>query len=469
MNKKAGITVVILLVSACVLMSIALVVGGYFLLRAQKNYSEPTTVVTQSAPVNPPGSTQDVPQPTGEETLPPEILSQMDEIQQQVTQIRGKAIKNPLQRDLMSPEDLQDKVINEFFKDYSAEDGVQDSKLLSVLGLIEPDFDLRQFYLDLYSEQVAGYYDSETKEMYVISGSEFGGTERMTYAHEFNHVLQDQYYDLENGLKLNEENCETDTEYCAATTALIEGDSVLTEQYWFLQHSTRQDQQDVIKFQNSYSSPVYDSAPEYMKEDFLFPYINGLEFVTGLHDAGGWEAVDAAFLNPPVSTEQILHPEKYPDDQPVVVNIPDLSSILDEGWEELDRNVMGEWYSYLILARGRSAQFTMNDGDSKTATSGWGGDTYVFYAPQNSEDYLFAWRSNWETGQDMDEFFNQSREYGLARWGIPVFKSSTAVKWESETDGVIIMRRSGNDVLWLMGTSGETLKEALLLLEDFGS
>jgi len=369
----------------------------------------------------------------------------------------------------MTPEQLQDKVINDFFSDYTPEDAVKDAKVLSALGLIDEGFDLRQFYLDLYSEQVAGYYDSETKEMYVISGSNFGGTERMTYAHEFNHVLQDQYYDLENGLRLNDEYCETDTEYCAAASALIEGDSSLTEQYWFLQYATRQDQQDVIKFQNSYSSPVYNSAPGYMKEDFLFPYVNGLEFVTGLHNAGGWEAVDAAFLNPPVSTEQILHPEKYPDDQTVVVDMPDLSSVLDEGWEELDRNVMVEWYSYLILAKGRSSQFRMDDEDSKTAAAGWGGDSYVFYSPTDSEDYLFAWRSTWETGQDMDEFFNQSREYGLARWGIPASNSSTAVTWESDADGVITMRRSGNDVLWLMGSSGTTLKEALTLIQDFGS
>lgn len=469
MSKKAGITIVVLIVSACVLMSIALIVGGILLLRGQKNYTEPTQVVTQPAPTAIPESTTVEPQPTGSETLPAEIRSQMDEIQQQVLEIRGKQIKKDLQRDLMTPEQLQDKVINDFFSDYTQEDAVKDAKVLSSLGLIDEGFDLRQFYLDLYSEQVAGYYDSETKEMYVISGSNFGGTERMTYAHEFNHVLQDQYYDLENGIKLNEDYCETETEYCAAASALIEGDSSLTEQYWFMQYATRQDQQDVIKFQNSYSSPVYNSAPEYMKEDFLFPYVNGLEFVTGLHDAGGWEAVDAAFLNPPVSTEQILHPEKYPDDQPVVVDMPDLSSVLDEGWEELDRNVMGEWYSYLILAKGRSSQFRMDDEDSKTAAAGWGGDSYVFYSPVDSEDYLFAWRSTWETGQDMDEFFNQSREYGLARWGIPVSNSSTAVTWESDADGVITMRRSGNDVLWLMGSSGTTLKEALTLLQDFGS
>jgi hypothetical protein len=369
----------------------------------------------------------------------------------------------------MTPEELQDRVINEFFADYTDEDVERDVKVLSTLGLVDYGFDLRQFYLDLYSEQVAGYYDSETKEMYVIAGETFAGPERMTYAHEFNHVLQDQYYDLENGLKLNQEYCETDTEYCAAVSALVEGDSTLTEQYWLIQNGTKQDQQDILKFQESYSSPVYDSAPNFMKEDFLFPYLQGFDFVYNLYQTGGWNAVDAAFLNPPVSTEQIMHPDKYPTDLPENVEMPDFSGVLDGSWEEIDRNVMGEWYTYLILARGWTDQFMMDDEDSKVAAAGWDGDTYVFYSPVGSSDYLFAWRSRWETSQDMNEFFNQSREYGLARWGIPTANTSTVVTWESETDGTILMRRAGNDVLWLMGSKAVNFDEALNLLQDFGN
>lgn len=469
MSKKTIITIVILVVSACALLSIALILGGAYLLRAQKNYTQPTPVTVQVSPTATPGSETPTDQPQNGETLPQEIRTQMDEIQQQVLQIRDKQLKNDLQRDLMTPEQLKTKVVDEFFADYTDKDVKSDLKVLSTLGLINSGFDLHQFYLDLYSEQIAGYYDSETKEMYVIASEKFAGPERMTYSHEFNHVLQDQYYDLENGLKLNEDYCETDTEYCAAASALIEGDSTLTEQNWFIQYGTRQDQQDIIAFQNSYSSPVYDSAPNFMKEDFLFPYLKGFDFVSRLYDKGGWNEVDKAFLNPPVSTEQILHPEKYPSDQPVAVDLPDLSTILDSNWEQLDRNVMGEWYTYLILAKGWTPQFMMNNDDSLSAAAGWAGDTYVFYSPENSSDYLFAWRSQWETSQDMDEFFNQSREYGLARWGIPTSNFSTAVSWESESEGFITMRRNGNDVLWLMGTYDSDLKEALNLLQDFGS
>ncbi len=370
MKNKVGITILVLVISACLLLSAGLIVGGYFLLKAQKNYTAPAAPTAVVATVTSPQQTQE---PAAQGELSPEVLGQMDEIQQQVMAIRGLDMSTELKRDLMTPEELQDKVINDFFADYTDEDALQDSKVLSTLGLIEEGFDLKQFYLDLYSEQIAGYYDSETKDMYVIAGEKFGGMERMTYAHEFNHVLQDQNYDLENGMKLNEDYCKEDTEYCAAVSALIEGDSVSAEQAWFIKHSTRQDQQDLFSFQEDYTSPVYDAAPAYMKEDFLFPYTLGYDFVQGLIEQGDWAAVDAAYLNPPVTTEMILHPEKYPDDKPVTVEMPDLAAVLDGEWIEIDRNVMGEWYTYLILARGRSDQFTMDDESKQNRRSrlGW--------------------------------------------------------------------------------------------------
>jgi hypothetical protein len=463
MNNRVGITVLVLVISACLLLCAGLIVGGYFLLKAQKQYTPPTAVV---ATVTSPQQTQE---PAAQGELSPEISSEMDEIQRQVLAIRGLDMTTELKRDLMTPEELQDKVINEFFADYSDEDALKDSKILATLGLVEEGFDLKQFYLDLYSEQIAGYYDSETKEMYVIAGEKFGGMERSTYAHEFNHVLQDQNYDLENGMKLNEDYCEEDTEYCAAVTALIEGDSVSAEQEWFIKHSTRQDQQDLFSFQQNYTSPVYDSAPAYMKEDFLFPYTLGFDFVQGLIEQGGWAAVDAAYRNPPVTTEQIMHPEKYPDDKPVAVEMPDLAANLDESWSELDRNVMGEWYTYLIFARGRSSQFTMDDAESKAAAAGWEGDTYVYYAPEDLEGYLFAWRSTWETPIDAEEFFALSRDYGLTRWGIPVQNSTGTVTWDSQTEGRITIRVKESEVLWVMGSSESLVANALTLIEDFGN
>lgn len=446
MKNKVGITLLVLIISGCLVISAGLVVGAFFLFRAQKNYVQPTVVVTEA----------------------PGVDAQMDQIQADVEGIRGLEMNAALDRALMTTSELQEVVVNDFFKDYTDEEARQDSLVLSTLGLVEYGFDLLPFYKDLYTEQIAGFYDSEVKEMYVIADGTFGGLERMTYAHEFTHVLQDQNYDLENGLKLNDDHCEVETEYCAAVSALVEGDATLTEQYWFLQHSTDQDKNQVSEFQQNYSSPVFDSAPYYMKSDFLFPYVQGFEFVNQLYGKNKWKSVDEAYANPPVSTEQILHPEKYPLEVPAVVDLPDLLPDLPPGWIEIDKNVMGEWYTSLILSSSINEDYRLSETTAQDAADGWGGDTYGFYADQDLQNFLFAWRSTWDTREDADEFYAASLEYGKKRWGEPVEQNGQLVTWFAPIEGYITINQIYSDVMWLVSNSSEAFQGVTNMHNEFG-
>lgn len=441
MKNKTVLTIVILVITGCVLLSVGLISGVLVL----KNGSN-------QALANLPSATPAATDLAGTQS-PADITRQMDEIQQQVIGIRGLQLNSTFNRELITPDQLKQNVINDFFKDYTPEDAARDSKILGAFGLLQPGFDLQKFYVDLYSEQVAGYYDNKTKSMYVISGEGFGGTERMTYAHEFTHTLQDQNFDIENGLKVSTENCQKDTEYCAAVSALMEGDATLSEQYWFLQYGTQQDKQQVLQFQQTYTSPVYDSAPAYMKQDFLFPYNQGVDFVNALYAKNKWSSIDAAFKNPPVSTEQILHPEKYPADKPIPVTMPDFTSTLGSGWKEIDRNVMGEWYISLIFDSGIQSSFQLDGGTAKTAAAGWDGDTYVFYSDQSSSDFVMVWQSLWESTQDTDEFWSASLDYAGKRWGTAQSSSNSSATWQTRDAGIVTLRKNGKQVLWTMTPS----------------
>jgi hypothetical protein len=331
--------------------------------------------------------------------------------------------------------------------------------------LLEPGYDLYQLYIDLYSEQVAGYYDDQTKEMYVVQGEGFQGTERMTYAHEYVHALQDQVYDLENGLMLNNDYCETHTEYCAATTALIEGDAVFTEQRWFLRHATEEDQQQVQEFYQSYTSPVYDSTPEYLKQDFLFPYQQGMEFVQSIYDRGGLAAVDAVYQDPPQSTEQILHPDKYPRDIPEEVTLPDLGSVLGEAWVQIDDNVMGEWYTFLILAYGSDPDYRLPLSTARQAAAGWKGDAYTVYQSKGSSAAALVFRSRWETSIDADEYWNALASYGEARWGKADERENDSLRWRATPQGEVALLRLDQDVVWVCAPDEATLANILAAIE----
>jgi len=401
--------------------------------------------------------------------MPADIASQMDEIQQQVIKFRGLQLKGPFTRELLTSEQLKQNVINEFFADYTPEDAARDSKVLAAFGLLAPGFDLQEFYIKLYSEQVAGYYDDKTKSMYVIADEAFGGTERMTYSHEFTHTLQDQNYDIENGLKVTTENCKVDTEYCAAVSALMEGDATLSESYWFAFDSTSLDKQQVQQFQQTYTSPVYDSAPAFMQQDFLFPYRQGTTFVQTLYSANGWGGVDNAFLNPPVSTEQILHPSKYPADKPVPVELPDFSATLGSGWSEVDRNVMGEWYTSLILGYGIDPNFRLDTTTGDAAAAGWGGDTYLAYTSTNTSGIVVVWDSTWDTNNDADEFWTASMDYAVRRWGAAQTQTTTSATWQTSDVGIVTMRRTNGEVLWLMTPTSEQQSGILSKIGTFGS
>jgi hypothetical protein len=450
MSKKILLTILAIVLSACVLIS-ALLIGGVFTLTHGKIGTVAATAT-----------------PTVTNAVPQSIDSQMDEIQQQVLSYRGLKLVKPLSRALLTTSQLKDHVINEFFADYTAADAKKDAEELSAFGLLPADFDLHDFYVKLYSEQIAGYYDSKTKDMYVVSDEGFDGSERMTYAHEFTHVLQDQTYDLDNGLKFNEDYCKNETEYCAAVQALIEGDATLSEQYWFYKFSTDLDKQQITQFQQTYTSPVYDSAPAYMKDDFLFPYQYGLDFVNALYAKNKWQTIDAAFKSPPVSTEQIMHPEKYPGDVPVKVTVPDLLSTLGKGWTEVDRNVMGEWYTYLVLADGRDASYRLDTQTAKDAAAGWGGDTYVYYTDDAAKQFVLVWDSQWDTANDADQFWQASRTYGNDRWGTPTSDSSSAISWQSDTDGKISMSQSGNSVVWVLAPTQQLQSQIVGALKAGG-
>jgi len=494
MNKRILISLLVLLtISFVCAASILCFTGGIFLLGGDRLVSEqlqpgsgqpplatftpsPTPQVTPPSLLHPTPTLADetrvllTPSPV---PLDPVVLSQMEQIERQVSRLRGLNPLQPVKRHVYSPDDLRRHVEEEFFIDYLPDEVADDVRLLTAFGLVEVDFDLHQFYLDLYSEQIAGFYDSKTKEMYIVQGQSFSGPERSTYAHEFTHVLQDQHFDLRDGLNLNREYCQKNTEYCAAVTALIEGDAVLTEQHWLYIYGSPQDRLEIEAFYEDYRSPVYDQAPSFMREDFAFPYLEGVEFVLTLFEAGEFAAIDAAYLNPPISTEMILHPEKYPHELPVDVWLPEFDQVLDRPLRELDRGVMGEWYTYLLLAHGRDEAFRLPEDDARQAAAGWGGDAYAVYWDETVDQVVLVLSMLWDNQAEAREFQNAIQSYAGLRFGRPTTLDPNGLftTWESTPDGAVILSSSGLETLWVIAptlSDAHTIMQAVIAFESAG-
>ncbi len=396
-----------------------------------------------------------------EESLPEELAEVVLEIEAQVTELRGLTLRQPVPRIMMTAEEEETIVVNDFFAEYTDEDARQDVLVLSLLGLIPADFDLKSLYTDLYSEQILGFYDSETKEIYVVQGTTFGGSEKLTYAHEFVHVLQDQNFGFEEGLNLTDEACEADSERCAAALALSEGDASLTELLWFQTYATREDYQDIVRAFQDYASPVLDAAPPFIQADLIFPYEQGFAFVQNLYDRGGFEAIDAAYLDPPSSTEQILHPNLYPWDVPQVVTLPDLSDALGEGWMLFDQNVMGEWFTYLILGQAYEEAYRLAETQASAAAEGWGGDAYAFYLNTNTDALIFILDTIWDSTADANEFAAALTNYADLRWATAEEQIAGQPTWTG-VEGIIVFMQAGDRTLWIIAPT-DALAESVLL------
>ncbi|GAB4497572.1 MAG: hypothetical protein OHK0052_09390 [Anaerolineales bacterium] len=400
--------------------------------------------------------------PAAPESISPVIAAQMDSIEADVMALRGLPHANGVRRVLLTPDQLRQRVLSDFLADYTPEEAANDSVVLWAFGLLPKEYDLLNLYRELLSEQVAGFYDDDERAMFVVQGQGFLGPQRMTYAHEYVHALQDAAYDIDDGLGFNDAQCDADSERCAAIQALLEGDASLTEQFWLYQHATPEDMQEIMDFYSQYSSPVYDSAPAFLQEDFLFPYTAGKDFVQALYNKGGWDAVDAAYLTPPVSTEQILHPEKYGDDVPQVVTLPNLQAVLGTDWEQLDAGIMGEWYTYLLMARANNPVIRQSDANARHAAAGWDGDAYAVYRQTSGEAVALAFSLVWDTPEDAGQFREIFGAYLSERTGAKPTITGAWKVWRAY-EGVHALRADADATVWLFAPDEATL-EALQVM-----
>ncbi|HPL69170.1 MAG TPA: hypothetical protein PLR56_03160 [Brevefilum sp.] len=467
-NRNIIISCAVVLIITCLCISLIIFSGFGISLLWPINFDKiaismfPSSGPADTTNVEAPGdSGSDLPENTT--SLPNTTAAAMLEIEGQVSQLRGLTLLEEVPKVLMTSEALEDLVVNDFFAEYTDEDARQDVIIMALLGLLPADFDLKIFYHQLYSEQISGFYDSQTNEIFVVGGNVFGISEKMIYAHEFTHVLQDQTFRFEEDLNYTDEACELDSERCAAIQALIEGDASWTESLWFQTHATRSEYMDFLKTYEAFESPVYDNAPSYVQMDLMFPYEYGFTFVEFLFEKNGFDSIDAAFLNPPVSTEQILHPERYPWDQPQQVALPELESTLGETWKLIDQNVMGEWSTYLILSQAYDGDYRLDDDLARKAAEGWGGDAYAIYLNDLTDEVIFVLDAVWDSALDADEFVFALTQYADMRWVSDSQRIEEQPTWSGE-EGTILVFREGERVLWVIAPNpglAEVVFEAL--------
>jgi hypothetical protein len=274
------------------------------------------------------------------------------------------------------------------------------------LGLLPADADLAALVNQLYTSQVLAFYDFTTKDFTVIQqpGGQFTAADRVTVAHEYDHALQDQHWDLEKLRKVDP----SEGDRAEAITALAEGDATTLMFQWASMYLTPDEFATLQNSGTPQDQQLLDSMPLLLRKSLLFPYVSGALFILALQATGGWGAVNAAWDNPPTSSEQIMHPEKYAaGEQPIPVTLPDLASKLGPTWKTAATETEGELDTGIWLADGVDSTTgplgLPNPLPNAEAATGWGGDRLVsLNGPDGS--WAVVWQTAWDTAQDANEF-----------------------------------------------------------------
>nr|MBA3643589.1 hypothetical protein [Chloroflexia bacterium] len=375
--------------------------------------------------------------------------------------LRELSLDAEIEERFFSNEELRQELLATIDEDYPPDEAAADSRALAAFGLIPEGTDLAALYVDFLTENVAGFYDSETNQMYLI-GSDFGPLEEFAYSHEVVHALQDQHLGLD---EISDTFTDLTDDEALAITSLYEGDAMAASLAYVLENPMLVVRLAGSELIGQQDLPVLDSTPPVLVVSFLFPYLAGQPFVEAIRADGGWEAVDAAYDDPPVSTEQILHPEKYLDrDDPTPVTLPDLAPTLGEGWDIVDEDVVGELQTAVLLANLQPGEaISMTSGlnlpdEALAAAAGWDGDRYALWADDDEE--VLVWSSVWDSEQEATDFSHalQQREAARLSGG---FEETTPAAVTLVTDGhAVRIEQNGAEVRYLLAPTLERVEQA---------
>ena len=324
-------------------------------------------------------------------------------------------------------------------------------------------------YRELSGSSLLGFYDSQADEVVFVSDTADPAVNTRTLAHELVHALQARHFERTVPK-------EFDRNY--ALRGLREGDARYVERLYAERCETEWSCLPVpddggdggidTDAATGDDTATGDDEIDYERgllRIFYQPYAEGTDFVHELHERGGWEAVNAAYDDPPTTTEQTTHPETYPTETAVQVREADRSG--EEWWPlpGVDNRTLGELGVYATLLNTgyvSSENFTQRDGPyaprtyAVEASEGWAGDTLVAYTDSDRDGYV--WRLRWDTTADAREFAAAYRE-GLERQDARAVGNDTYVIPDGPFADAFAVTRDGDTVVVTNAPTVEDVKQ----------
>ena len=338
----------------------------------------------------------------------------LETVRHRLVALRGLAFTTPVPVLALSREGLGGVVRDEIQESYSPGDIEHAEAVYTRLGLLPPGTQLRHALERLYQQEGAGFYDPRTKRLVIAEsvpgvrslGASLLGlltgrdlVSEFLVAHELTHALQDQHYHLPTR---PEPLLDGHGDRELARHALLEGDATLAGFAYVLGRELDRGTIELVGRQlhgvPAELAKKYPDLPELLRASLAFQYDDGTAFVGQALAAGGWAAVDRAHLDPPESTEQVLHPTRYyaDRDRPIAVRLGGTDRLEAAGFRRILEDTLGELDIRVLVARALPAQRAAG------VAEGWGGDR--LRALERGDDLVLVWMTAWDSSADAGEF-----------------------------------------------------------------
>jgi hypothetical protein len=391
---------------AALLVVVGLTLAACTSAAAPTSTTPPPTVPPQSSPSPVPtgaGSSTEAmarlciaPKPSdGKQKRAGDTPSDIAEIEDQVQTVRELRFRHPVAVNPIDDATMDRKLSKAFDQTYPRKFYARRTRAWRTIGVIPLEADIRASLLAFQTGQVVGFYNPANGELVYLSGGDLLGslTERVILAHELTHAIDDQHFDL---TRIDDIVATCDDEAFQSALGSVEGSA----QHFAFAVAAR--------FPGGTIDPgdgggLPAGVPAFITQLQLWPYTAGQVFVDALAQRGGVKAVNGAIETFPLSTEQVMHPERYPNDVPQPVDVPDLSAALGDGWRDLDVMTVGEaWLQTMLRLR-------LDHGTADDAAAGWDGGTYRAWT--DGDAVAIVMTTVWDSENDAREFAEAARAW----------------------------------------------------------
>jgi len=331
---------------------------------------------------------------------------------EELTKISGMPLRHPVPCDFITKEKIK-AFLNKRIKDVAKPEDLRAEELtLKKFGLVPMDFDLARNTVDLLTEQAAAFYDYDKKKLF-ITDTTSSESQEPVLSHEIAHAIADQSYNLAKFIKAGRQSDDGAT----ARLAVMEGQAtwLMSELLARKAGQSLKDSPGMLAMMSGASDggagqfPVFDNSPLYLRLTLIFPYTKGMLFQHAVFDRDGQKAFSEVFLKPPISTQQILHPEKYFSGiKPTEPELP--AHQLPKGYKSLVGGSLGELEHQVMLE-----QYSGKPAAAEIAPH-WRGCTFELLENKKAGRVVLLYAVEWDTEDAARQYFAAYRRQLVKKW-----------------------------------------------------